>query len=355
MPRPARSHLRAPRFIASRAIISCFAAPGFVVRCGSAISVVARSVLARSGLATFVLTMSVMLAAATLAPAQSAELPMSEVAPGIFVHIGAIALMSQENQGGIANIGFIIGNDAVAVIDSGGSVAEGEALLAAIRARTKKPIRYVINTHGHPDHMFGNAAFLKEGATFVGHSRLPRALSLRGSSYLSNFSQSMGPELINAVKIVPPATVVSDSMTLDLGSRPLLLRAWSTAHSDNDLTVLDATNGVLFAGDLVFVEHIPVVDGSIRGWLVVLTELVKIKAHLVVPGHGPLSPWPEALTAERRYLSRLLADVRTFNAQGKTIDDAARDAAVSERGRWKLFDDYNARNATTAFSEIEWE
>ena len=68
-----------------------------------------------------------------------------------------------------------------------------------------------------------------------------------------------------------------------------------------------------------------------------------------------MSPWPAALNAERRYLSRLIADVRTFNAQGKPIDAAARDAAVSERGKWKLFDDYNARNATTAFSEIEWE
>ncbi|MCL2713513.1 MAG: quinoprotein relay system zinc metallohydrolase 2 [Alphaproteobacteria bacterium] len=296
-----------------------------------------------------------MLTAATLAPARGAELPMSEVAPGIFVHIGVIELMSRDNQGAIANVGFVIGNDAVAVIDSGGSVAEGEALLAAIRLRTNKPIRYVINTHGHPDHIFGNAAFLKEGATFVGHAILPRALLLRGPHYLSSFIPSMGRELLEPVKIVPPTTVVSESMTLDLGGRPLLLRAWPTAHSDNDLTVLDPVSGTLFAGDLVFVNHIPVVDGSIRGWLTAIAELATIKAKLVVPGHGPLSEWPAALKAERRYLSSLLADLRTFNAQGKTIDVAARDAAATERGRWKLFDDYNARNATTAFSEIEWE
>lgn len=290
-------------------------------------------------------------AAETLQP-----LPVTEIAPGIFVHFGKIALMTAANEGAIANIGFVIGSDAVAVIDTGGSAREGQRLLAAIRQLTSKPIRYVVNTHMHPDHIFGNAAFTGSGATFVGHRNLPAALARHAAFYLENFRKLMGEPLMASVRIVPPTELVASTKTIDLGGRQLVLQAWPTAHTDNDLSVFDQSTGTLFTGDLLFVGHLPVLDGSLDGWLKALDMLAQLPVRQAVPGHGDLvRKWPAGLADERRYFECLQRQIRAMIARGVPLATAADTACIDERSRWQLFDEYHARDATAAYAEIEWE
>jgi quinoprotein relay system zinc metallohydrolase 2 len=288
-------------------------------------------------------------------PSAASEFKLEEIAPGVFAHPGRTALMDRENEGDIANLGAIVGDDAVAVIDTGGSLIEAKAFIAALQQATSKPIRYVINTHAHPDHVFGNGAFVGPGVVFVGHKNLPRALAARGAFYLESFRAAMG-DALDGVVIVGPSVTVDKATTLDLGGRKIALQAWSAAHSDCDLTVLDEQTGTLFAGDLLFLRHVPIVDGSLLGFLDVAEELAKIPAARVVPGHGPLvAAWPKALDDQRTYLTRLTADLRAAIKKGDTVADAASAAAQSEREKWRLFDNYNGRNATAGFAELEWE
>jgi quinoprotein relay system zinc metallohydrolase 2 len=287
--------------------------------------------------------------------AGAAPLPVTEIAPGIFVHQGVHELATAANLGGIANVGFVVGDDAVAVIDSGGCARGGARLRAAIREVTTLPVRYVIATHVHPDHLFGHAAFIDDRPTFVGHRKLPAALAMRGAYYLDNLSDELGPQAEGTL-IVEPTLTVAEAAALDLGGRTLRLVAHATAHTDNDLSVLDEATGTLWLADLVFMERVPVIDGSLLGWLDVLTAVQAWRAERVVPGHGPPSaPWPAAARHQVRYLERLRDDLRALIARGGTIEEAVAAAGAAERGSWRLFHFYHARNVTAAFTELEWE
>lgn len=283
-------------------------------------------------------------------------LAIQSVAAGDYVHFGEVAVTTPENAGDIANLGIIVGRDAVAVVDTGGSVEVGRRLLLAVRSVTDKPIRYVINTHEHPDHVFGNAA-LGSDVVFVGHHNLPTELAKRGAYYLRSFRDQLGEAAIKEIRIIPPTLLVDSETVLDLGSRRLRLTAWTPpAHTACDLTVLDEATGVLYSGDLVFLQHVPVLDGSLTGWLALLPHLAELPARVVVPGHGRLvAPWPGALDDERRYLTVLADDTRRLIASGMPLAKAVQQIGGAEHDRWQLFDDYNPRNATAAFSELEWQ
>jgi quinoprotein relay system zinc metallohydrolase 2 len=291
-----------------------------------------------------------------ISPAEADQIGVLEIAPGIFVHVGKYQLVNKANRGDISNPCCIVGSSAAAVIDTSGSFAMGSDFHAAVRQITDKPIRHVINTHMHPDHVMGNAAFKSENVQFVGHYKLPAALYARKESYLTSARMRLGEDAFKGTEIIPPTVLVRDDLRLDLGNRMLTLKARTTAHTDNDLTIFDEPTGTFFLGDLLFSGHIPTLDGSIVGWLKLIPALKQEKAERAVPGHGPKSMiWPGAIDPVQRYLTVLADDVRRTIKEGKTIEEAIATAAQSERDKWALFDDHNPRNVTAAFTELEWE
>jgi quinoprotein relay system zinc metallohydrolase 2 len=282
-----------------------------------------------------------------------AALAIENPAAGVYVHYGQQAEMTPANAGDVANLGFVVGERCVAVIDTGGTLAVGLALRAAIRQVTATPVCYVINTHVHPDHVFGNRAFVDDHPEYVGHARLAEAMRRRGPNYLRALLRDVGAPA-EGTTLVLPTRSVADTMRLDLGGRVLDLRAWPTAHTDTDLTVFDEATGILWLGDLLFVEHIPVVDGSLQGFIGVIAELKAIPARQAIPGHGRTDAWRAALAAEEDYLERLRADVRGALAAKESLAQAVDTIGYDASAGWLLADHFHKRNVTAAYAELEW-
>jgi quinoprotein relay system zinc metallohydrolase 2 len=280
---------------------------------------------------------------------------VAEVAPGVYVHAGRVEDWLPANDGDVANLGFIVGSRCVAVIDSGGTPPLGQRWRAAIERITALPICYVIDTHAHPDHVLGNAALASPDTRFVGSARFNAAMAARAPYFLRALERDFGigatPEAL-----VYPTIAVDGTRAFDLGGRVIVVQAWPTSHTDNDLTVYDPATRTLFASDLLFVQHIPVLDGQLRGWLLTLQQLARIDAALVVPGHGPTRRGgPDAWAPQQAYLEALLRDTRAALKSGKTLSQAVDSVGAEAGARWQLAERFHRRNVTAAYAELEWE
>ncbi|OUR65538.1 MBL fold metallo-hydrolase [Methylophaga sp. 42_25_T18] len=282
---------------------------------------------------------------------------VQEVTTGIFYHQGVHQDPNEQNIGAIANVGFIIGERCVAVIDSGGSYREGTLLRQAIKEQTDLPVCYVINTHVHPDHTFGNAAFNNDQPEYIGHEKLPAAMQARQEYFGRVFEDILGAAYDGTEFIAPSRTVTTaQPITIDLGNRPITLTAYTTSHTDHDLTVFDNNSKTFWTGDLLFIDRTPVIDGSINGWINISMQFQSMDFNIVIPGHGPATDnWQQGLADQLRYLSVIRDEVRVIIADLGTIEEASAQVGLQEQDQWELFDNYHRRNITASFVELEWE
>ena len=296
---------------------------------------------------------------------QIQPLDVKEIAEGVYAHIGKHENFYENNNlGDIANLGFIIGDESIAVIDTGGSHQIGEAFRKAIKKVSKKPIKYVINTHGQQDHIFGNTAFISEGATIYGHYNLKKFLQERGSQYVRQINE-IGDE-IKGTSIIFPHKIIaetsqdetkklSDEITIDLGNRKLLLVSHPTSHTYADATVYDLKTKTFFVGDLVQDERLPTMDGLTKEWIKLLDEIEKVDFKIMVPGHGKIQTDNAALKKTKTYHQDIYNDVIDALKKDFPAEKVIEIAAKSEKNKWLLFDLVNPGNVVRTFMRYEWE
>ena len=281
--------------------------------------------------------------------------PAVEVQDGLYLRPGSNGIIFENDN--IANIGFIVGENAIAVIDTGGSIKEGGQLICQIRKASKLPIRYVINTHVHPDHTLGNGAFNDPDITFIGHQNLSHAMGVLSKTYLRRYNEKTGENITDESIILPQITIV-DELEIDLGNRPVTIIAAPRAHTNNDLLIHDKKTSTLWLSDLLFHEHIPVIgkSGSVAGWLETIKNLELKGIKIVVPGHGSLPVnWTEAINNQTRYLTQLRDEIRRNISNEADLTQAMDTIGLNETTRWDMFTVFHKRNISYIFSELEWE
>ena len=278
---------------------------------------------------------------------------VTKIGDGVYAAIG--------DDGGPAgsNAGFIVGSNGVAVVDTFTAVAPAKDLLAEIRKITNLPIRYVINTHYHLDHVGGNAVFAEVGATIIAHRNV---LGWERTENLKFFGADPKPERRALVEaLVLPDVTYTDAIDIHLGERLIKVR-YMLGHTGGDSVVIvpsakDKTADIVFGGDIVWQKHLPnLIDASTGPWVETLDKLLADHPGATfVSGHGAVAS-PADVTDFRNYLVALRKSVAKAQADG-TSGDALITAVSAELkatyGTWGFFNYFIKPDITFTAAELK--
>ena len=298
------------------------------------------------------------LGVATLASAQAAAVQPQAVAPGVWMVQGESALGSPANRNFISNAGFVVTPAGVLVVDALGSPALARELLEAIARITPLPVKILVVTHYHADHIYGLQVFKERGVEIIGHEAGRLYLnSDTAEQRLKASREELAPWIDGATRLVAADRWIAGPTTLRLGGVEFLLQPAGPAHTAEDLVVAMPSNGVLFAGDLVFRGRIPFVGQADSGrWVQALDRLLALKVATIVPGHGPVSRQAtEDLQLTRDYLQHLRATMGQAARNLEPFDEAYAKADWSRFEHLPLFKAANRINAYNTYLLMERE
>ncbi len=288
----------------------------------------------------FMLLISTVAFAASAAP----EAPKTvELAPGVYAFIGV--------NGG-TNSGFVVTDEGVVVVDSQGPRELALAFKKAIAEKTDRPVLYVINTHYHGDHTFGNQYIAPSKAAIIAHEETRRAMIERDHAHRTRFKKFFGEESLIGFNATPPGLTFTDRLTIRAGGRTIDLIHPGTAHTFGDAYVVVRDTGVVFTGDLAYNRRLPLLgEGDTTGAVAAIDDLVATGARTFVPGHGKVAT-AEDLVEYRRYLLALISEVRRLGAGGATRDEVASTIRLPEFSGWIKYDDWKGQNAGAVYDEL---
>ncbi|MEW6428565.1 MAG: MBL fold metallo-hydrolase, partial [Thermodesulfobacteriota bacterium] len=229
-----------------------------------------------------------------------------------------------------ANAGIIVGDRGIIVVDTLVSAREARRFIEDVRKISDKPIRYIINTHYHLDHSFGNAEFAGLGATIVAHVNCADEMRHKAAAALAGAADfGLTPEDMGGTRIAYPEITFTDKLRLDLGGVEAELIFIAPAHSKGSIVVSVPREKVVFAGDILFTEYHPYMgEGDIEGWQRNLDFLATLGSERIIPGHGPLSG-NEDLADMKAYLTLFDNKARELTAApGKLEEMTAQMKAV---------------------------
>jgi len=271
---------------------------------------------------------------------------------------GLSGAASSVNQGFMSNAGFVITPDGVVVFDALGSPPLAEALVAKIRKLTPAPIKRVIVSHYHADHIYGLQVFKALGAEIWAHERSKEYLASEERELrLTQRREELFPWVDEKTKILEPDVWLSGDTDFTMGGIHFAVRYVGPAHSPEDIALYIQEDNVLFAGDLVFKGRVPYVGtANSKLWLEALDKLLAFNAKTMVPGHGAVSRNPKQdLTLTRDYLSYLR------KSMGQAVEDFVSFDKAYAKTSWKkyrklpAFEDANRSNAYNTFLLMERE
>jgi glyoxylase-like metal-dependent hydrolase (beta-lactamase superfamily II) len=296
------------------------------------------------------------LAAGLAASAQALTLTPIKVAPDVYAFIGDMSGRTYENEGMNANTGFIVTTAGVVVVDSGSTYLAAKAMHEAIQRVTKQPVKYVINTGGQDHRWLGNGYFAAQGAQIIASSAALADMQERGAAEVETLQAELKEKIKGTVPAYP-TRVFDRTESLRLGTTDIQIHHFHGGHTPGDSVVWLPQSGVLFSGDLVYVDRllgvVPVSNS--KNWLASFEEMEKLNPKVIVPGHGNLCDLAKARAQTKDYLLLLRGHMRQALERGTDLQ-AAIDSLNQGAFRHLLnYDSLKGGNASRVYLEMELE